>query len=179
MLWSQNDFNIAIDFAAVAHGKQQVPGKSYSYLVHLANVAMEVMTATAVSASLDGNLAVLCALLHDSLEDTPTNRGDIERQFGTAVADGVEALTKDKKLPKPHQMEDSLDRILKQPPEIGIVKMADRITNLQAPPGHWSKEKIQEYLLEAVTIHRRLGHLNAELERRLSAKIADYRRYLA
>lgn len=33
-------------------------------------------------------------------------------------------------------MKDSLKRIKKQPKEISMVKMADRITNLQIPPGH-------------------------------------------
>lgn len=39
------------------------------------------------------------------------------------------------------QMQDSLRRIKSQPREVWMVKMADRITNLQPPPGHWSEEK--------------------------------------
>ncbi|MCB0684262.1 MAG: hypothetical protein KDC32_25640, partial [Saprospiraceae bacterium] len=39
----QDVYQQAIDFAARAHGSQRVPGKSYSYIVHLSNVAMEVL----------------------------------------------------------------------------------------------------------------------------------------
>ena len=40
MPWSQDRAARALEFAAEAHGDQRVPGKSYSYVVHLAGVAM-------------------------------------------------------------------------------------------------------------------------------------------
>lgn len=89
-------------------------------------------------------------MLHDVIEDTETSYDDLEKQFGTDVALGVLALTKDINLPsKEEQMIDTLDRIRKQPVEIRMVKMADRITNLQPPPHYWSGEKIQNYRKEA------------------------------
>ena len=45
-------------------------------------------------------------------------------------------------------MADSLLRIQECPKEIAIVKLVDRITNLQAPPSHWTSKKIQKYLEE-------------------------------
>ena len=65
--------------------------------------------------------------------------------FGKDVADGVLALTKNENLPKEDRMRDSLERLLKQPKQVQIVKLADRITNLQAPPHYWTKEKIVNY----------------------------------
>jgi (p)ppGpp synthase/HD superfamily hydrolase len=177
MTWSQDKFNEAIHFAAIAHGSQRVPGQPYSYVVHLANVAMEVMAALAASEGIDADLAIACALLHDTIEDTATSAADIEERFGKVVCAGVEALTKNKNLPESEQMADSLNRILEQPPAVGMAKMADRITNLQKPPGHWRKEKIRDYYEEAKMIHQRLGHLHPGLSKRLETRLERYVQY--
>ena len=41
-------------------------------ILHIGLVAMEVMATSAKEFGLDGDLAVVCALLHDTLEDTDT-----------------------------------------------------------------------------------------------------------
>ena len=56
----------AIDFAAKAHGDQKVPGNGFPYVVHVAKVAMEVISATERDLEADRDLAVACALLHDT-----------------------------------------------------------------------------------------------------------------
>jgi (p)ppGpp synthase/HD superfamily hydrolase len=48
---------------------QLVPGTRIPYLMHFSLVAMELIAALAIESSLDGNLSVQCALLHDTLED--------------------------------------------------------------------------------------------------------------
>ncbi|HUG53861.1 MAG TPA: bifunctional (p)ppGpp synthetase/guanosine-3',5'-bis(diphosphate) 3'-pyrophosphohydrolase, partial [Vicinamibacteria bacterium] len=94
--------------------------------------------------------------------------------FGPAVASGVSALSKNKVLPKEQQLEDSLHRIREQPAEVWMVKLADRITNLQPPPAHWSKDKIAGYREEAIAIHTSLGEASSVLAGRLSQKIETY-----
>jgi len=74
-------------------------------------------------------------------------------------------------------MIECLGRIKQQPEEIWMVKLADRITNLQPPPGHWLKEKIGNYLREAMTIHAYLGEASGYLSSRLLEKIDAYRIY--
>ena len=97
----------------------------------------EVIAALPTTKLANPDLAVVCALLHDTVEDTPTPLDEIAAKFGNDVAAGVSALTKNDKLPKPEQMADSLRRIREQPPEIAVVKLADRITNLSEPPHYW------------------------------------------
>ena len=121
MEFSQDEYSRALTFAALAHGDQKVPGKPYSYVVHLANVAMEVLAVLPNETGADPNLAVQCALLHDVLENTGTGAETIEAEFGGKVCAGVKALTKDKDLPREGQMADSLKRILEQPREVGMV----------------------------------------------------------
>ena len=74
-------------------------------------------------------------------------------------------------------MRDSLERIGKQPKEVWMVKLADRITNLQPPPKHWNKEKIANYRHEAQLILEALKEGSAGLALRLERKILDYSQY--
>src|SRR5215510_3340555 len=90
----------ALRFAAAAHGAQKVPGTEHPYLVHVCSVAAEVIGALEAEAHPQPDLAVQCALLHDVAEDTLVGIGPIEAEFGTAVAAGVAALTKDDGLTK-------------------------------------------------------------------------------
>lgn len=174
-MWDQNKYCEALNYAAAVHGDQKVPGQPYSYVVHLAEVAQEVMAAIADAASkggsLDADLAVQCALLHDTIEDARVSYGEIKDRFGPAVAEGVAALSKNEALPKEQQMGDSLDRIRRQPKEVWMVKLADRITNLQAPPGYWTDEKKKRYREEAQEILHALGEADAFLAARLKVRI--------
>jgi (p)ppGpp synthase/HD superfamily hydrolase len=173
-LWSQDVYLQASRFAAEKHNGQKVPGTELPYLLHLHQVTLEVATALAHTPDADANLALLCALLHDTVEDTDTTAAEIEARFGAAVARGVQALTKDETLPKDERMADSLRRILQEPREVAMVKMADRIVNLQAPPPYWSPKKIAGYRAEAEQIHAALAPASAFLAERLAGRITAY-----
>ena len=141
--WSQEKYIKALRYAAKAHSGQTVPGSDLPYVVHVTMVAMEVIAALAHEDGLDGDLAVQCALLHDVIEDAGVSYEKLAAEFGKDVAEGVLALSKNNILKsKQEKMTDSLARIKEQPREIWMVKLADRITNLQPPPGHWNAEKI-------------------------------------
>lgn len=176
--FSPDRYGLALDLAARAHAGQLVPGTQLPYLVHLVSVAAEV-TAAALSGrdEFDVELALLCALLHDVLEDTQTPPSEVERLLGPRVLAGVQALTKDLRLPKEQQMPDSLARILLQPLEIARVKLADRINNLQAPPSYWTRERCTAYREEAKRILDTLGHASVPLAQRLAERIESYRAY--
>ncbi|MFW6139338.1 MAG: HD domain-containing protein [Spirochaetota bacterium] len=167
----------AINFAALAHAGQTVPGKPYCYLTHITSVVVEIMAAISEIKYANADLAIQCAILHDILEDTDVTTVALENEFGLSVCKGVMALTKNKKITKSKRIFDIIERILKEPPEIGMVKMADRICNLQEPPDHWFEDKISEYHEEAIVIYNSLGHLNSKLADRLKAKIEEYKNY--
>jgi (p)ppGpp synthase/HD superfamily hydrolase len=167
----------ALHFAAVAHGAQKVPGSEMPYLVHVCTVAAEVVSALEAEPHRDAALAVPCALLHDVVEDTTTVLDHIESAFGEAVAAGVDALSKRPSLPKEAQMGDSLERIRRQPHEIWMVKLADRLTNLQPPPAHWTPAKCHKYRLEAETILASLGEASPYLCARFKQRLAEYERF--
>jgi (p)ppGpp synthase/HD superfamily hydrolase len=172
--WSQDGCVRAYRFAAEAHQGQTVPGTALPYIMHVSLVSMEVMAALQAEPGHEGDLAVQCALLHDVIEDAGVTFERLEAEFGVAVAQGVLTLSKDKTVEKPLRMQDSLRRIMKQPHEVWMVKLADRITNLAPPPKHWTKEKIASYREEAIAIHAALKDASPFLAERLLARIRDY-----
>ncbi|MBK7932000.1 MAG: bifunctional (p)ppGpp synthetase/guanosine-3',5'-bis(diphosphate) 3'-pyrophosphohydrolase [Acidobacteria bacterium] len=177
-IWQQEKYLNACKFAAEAHNGQLVPGTDLPYLVHLSLVSMEVIAAIGTDDRYEADLAMQCAWLHDTIEDTKTSYDDIADNFGAEVARGVQALTKDKRLTKTDQMPDSLKWIKTQPKEVWVVKMADRITNLQPPPPKWSQEKIAKYRIEALLIHAELKEANEMLADRLYEKAEAYKAFI-
>jgi (p)ppGpp synthase/HD superfamily hydrolase len=173
-MWSQDTYMMAYLFAAEAHLGQRWPGSELPYLAHVGLVSIEVIAALAAEPVRDGDLAVQCALLHDVIEDTGVTYTVVEERFGKQVAAGVQALSKDPALPHAEQMADSLRRIRLQPHEVWMVKLADRIANLQSVPAHWSAAKIAAYRSEAEQIYAVLGGASPFLADRLRAKIAAY-----
>lgn len=177
--WDQDKYLEAWNFASAIHNGQTIPGSDIPYINHLGLVTMEA-TATIANNNIDNpNLLVVCALLHDSIEDTSTTYDDLKRSFGSDIANGVLSLSKNEELPsKAEQMQDSLQRIKRQPIEVWMVKLCDRITNLQPPPKHWHKEKIAHYQNEARLILDQLGEASEFLAERLKMKIQAYDQYL-
>ena len=178
---TQSLYQTAIKFATSKHleKEQKVPGTDLPYVVHLSNVAMEILIASAHTDNFNLGFAVQVALLHDMIEDTSTTFDELKNIFGVEIANAVSALTKNETLPKVNRMQDSLQRIKKLQHEVWAVKLADRITNLQPPPPHWDKEKKIKYKNEARTILNELQDGNNFLARRLNASIEVYEKFVS
>ena len=115
---------------------------------------------------------------HDVLEDTDTTEKELTSVFGEELTAVVKALTKNSALPKSRQMADSLERIAAVGKPAAIVKMCDRITNLQKPPWYWDSTKKEEYLNEAELLHEKLAGFHQYLGARLEDCIENYKQYL-
>lgn len=180
--WNPDLFLDAWGFAARQHRGQtyggHAEGERVEYLAHLGAVVAEVALALQSDLSADGDLAMRCAALHDAIEDTGATHAQLALRFGPAVADGVLALSKDAALPdKRAQMDDSLRRIRSQPREVWMVKLADRIANLEAPPFYWDAARIAAYREEARVIHHALHPASDALAARLQGRIEAYGRF--
>ena len=174
--WSPDVYVKAYEFAAERHNGQMVPGSTLPYITHVSLVSVELLHA--IEDCDDPDFAVQTALLHDVLEDTETAYDELVSRFGVQVADAVLALTKDRNLPKSEQMADSIARVKRQPRDIWIVKMADRIVNLRQPPVTWTTEKKHSYLASSTMIHEELRSASDALGERLAGKIREYRAYV-
>lgn len=179
-MFTQDKYQKAMNFAAKAHGEQKTPTE-VPYITHLASVAMEVMHACAKSELKleQTDLAITVALLHDTIEDTDVTYDDIYKEFGAEVAEAVDALTKDETIEsKKEQMAASINNLLTQPYEVQMVKLADRIVNMQEPPVSWDNLKILNYHKEAKFILSCLKNCNIHLSKRLEDKINQYIIYI-
>lgn len=173
----------ALYFACKAHEGQKmptsIPNVEFPYFLHITEVMTETLIAFQETndKNLNQNLGVLVAILHDTVEDTAITLEEIENQFGENIKNGVWAMTKDETLPKEEQMNDSLEKLLKQPIEVQFVKLADRIVNLKEPPHYWNIEKKKKYQKEAQFILEKIGKANEYLAKRLQEKIKNYEQY--
>lgn len=158
----------------------QKDGQQIEYISHIGSVTFEILAAINQEDEINADLAIKCALLHDIIEDTSFSFEEVELKFGKSVVDGVSALTKDEKAisDKNAQMLDSLRRIKLQPKEVWMVKMADRICNLYAPPFYWSNDKKEKYAEEAILIYNELQEASQYLAARLAKKIEKYKTYI-
>ncbi len=87
--------------------------------------------------------AQVIALLHDTLE-MGTEEGDITREFGSEILEGVKLLTRQ----KDEDFADYAARLRTAPKEIRLVKAADRLHNLRettlASDSDWALEYARE-----------------------------------
>jgi len=174
---NQDKITKAWFFASRVHKWQKYPGEQLPYVTHLGNVMLEVM---GVASTLENTeLALCCAILHDTIEDTEVTYEELLEEFGKEVANGVMALTKNETLAtKREQIIDSLERIKEQSKEVWTVKIADRVANLGEPPRYWKLEKREAYRAEAQIIWDYLHEANEAMAERLKEKIEEYARYV-
>lgn len=183
MNWSIDELQTTWQLVSRLHDGQKYggpkEGEKIEYINHIGSVTFEVLKAIEQTPDMNASLAISCALLHDSIEDTPFSYEEVKELFGAEVADGVMALTKNDALKgKDEKMTDSLTRIKAQPKDVWAVKLADRICNLYAPPYYWNKSKKLAYIEEAKLILSELKDGNAYLAKRLEDKIENYNSFL-
>jgi (p)ppGpp synthase/HD superfamily hydrolase len=164
-------------FAARKHQGQLYPGTELPYLTHVGMVLLNLTTALEREPFLDTGFAKCCAILHDTVEDTDTTPAEIETEFGARVVAGVAALSK-RAEKGDLAMADSLERIRKEPREVWLVKLADRISNLETRPTHWQPEKCMRYANEGEMILQALGSASSLLSALLEQRIAAWREAL-
>jgi (p)ppGpp synthase/HD superfamily hydrolase len=159
----------AADFAARRHSGQRRKGAAREpYLNHLAEVALLLAEARDDP---DPSL-VAAGWLHDSLEDTPTTRVELETLFGNHVAEIVVEVTDDTSLPAEMRKRQQVDLIARKSPAARQIKIADKVSNLRAlaisPPVGWSASRALAYVEFSKNVVDRCCGLNSELERRFA-----------
>lgn len=116
----------------------------------------------------------ICAILHDTIEDTDTTVEEIQNTFGKKVAQGIWALTKDPNIP--HAFTNSIDKILQNPREIAIIKLADRVCNMREIPD-WNKKKLIAYQKQTTMLIDKLGFAAFDLAVILKCQNREWEEY--
>ena len=122
----------AIAFASRAHKHQVRKDGLTPYVSHVFRVAMIVRHIF----GFDDPKILAAAVLHDTIEDTTTDRDDLERSFGQTVASWVAALTKDMRLSEEERERVYCQQLLDAGWQVCVCKLADILDNLEDSAEH-------------------------------------------
>ena len=146
----------AVEYANAKHQYQKRKDGS-PYIIHPLAVAQVV-----AEMGLDMD-AILGALLHDCIEDTDASHEDIEKLFGTTVAELVEGVTKltrtDFTTSEQAQMESLRKMFMAMSKDIRVVliKIADRLHNMRTMQYQTPAKQIKK-CRETMDIYAPLAH---------------------
>ena len=146
----------AYELAKRAHeGQKRKDGSPYlTHCVATAEIAVDF--------GLDED-SIVAALLHDTIEDTSVTHDDIQRQFGAAVADIVDGVTKLTRVQytskEDEQMENLRKMLMAMAKDIRVIliKIADRLHNMRTMD-YQSLDKQRSKSLETMEIYAPLAH---------------------
>ena len=120
----------AFEMAADAH-KTMRRKSGEPYILHPIAVAMICVEEIGL-----GVRSTICALLHDTVEDTDISLEDVQREFGTEIAKIVDGLTKISTVMDTNtsQQAENFKKILltlTDDPRVILIKLADRLHNMR------------------------------------------------
>ena len=150
----------AFEMARDAHASQKRKSGE-PYILH----PLEVARIVAVELGIDDPTSVICALLHDAVEDTEIELEDIQREFGNQAMHIINGLTKIATGPgldpsvQSKQAETFRKILLTISDDIRVVliKLADRLHNMRTM-GAMREEKMRKITAETLYIYAPLAH---------------------
>jgi len=109
-----------------------------------------------------GVRSTICALLHDTVEDTDITLDDIEREFGSEIAKIVDGLTKIANVidANSSQQAENFKKILltlTDDPRVILIKLADRLHNMRTLDS-MKREKQLKIASETIWVYAPLAH---------------------
>ena len=109
-----------------------------------------------------GIRSTICALLHDTVEDTDITLEEVEREFGNEIARIVDGLTKisnviDVNASKQAENFKKILLTLTDDPRVILIKLADRLHNMRTLD-HMKREKQLKIASETVYVYGPLAH---------------------
>lgn len=156
----------ATAFAAEQHRMQRREDADASPYI---NHPIALARVLAVEGGVTDVVALMAALLHDTIEDTRTTPDDLRLRFGRAVAAAVMEVTDDKKLPKAERKRLQIEHAPTLSRPARLVKLADKICNLRdiaaRPPQGWSRARQRRYFDWSRRVIDALRGTHARLEK--------------
>jgi GTP diphosphokinase / guanosine-3',5'-bis(diphosphate) 3'-diphosphatase len=155
----------AIRFAADKHRDQRRKDAGASpYINHPICVAEVLARVGGVT----DPVTLIAGILHDTVEDTQTTFGELDREFGPEVRSVVAEVTDDKTLAKEKRKRLQVERAAEASHRAKEVKLADKICNVldisSNPPATWTYARRIEYLDWSIRVVAGLRGTNAGLE---------------
>ncbi len=136
-----------MEFASRKHTAQRRKGENAAPYI---NHPIAVAHLLADRGGITDLVTLLAALLHDTIEDTATTRGELDEQFGSTVRKVVEEVTDDKTLDDAVRKALQIEHAPSLSHRAKAIKLADKIDNLRDvtdhPPPNWSLTRRTQYL---------------------------------
>ena len=163
----------AAAFAAEKHRNQRRKDAEASPYI---NHPIALARVLAVEGGVTDAIALVAAVLHDTIEDTQTRVEELRERFGGEITAVVQEVTDDKKLSKLERKQAQIDHAAHISHKARLVKIADKIANVNdiddAPPAGWSLERKREYFDWAKQVVDQMRGTHAGLEARFDAEYA-------
>ena len=145
-------FEMAVDAHKTMRRKSGEP-----YILHPLAVAMICVEEIGL-----GVRSTICALLHDTVEDTDISLEDIQREFGSEIAKIVDGLTKISNVldTNTSQQAENFKKILltlTDDPRVILIKLSDRLHNMRTLDS-MKREKQLKISSETVYVYAPLAH---------------------
>jgi guanosine-3',5'-bis(diphosphate) 3'-pyrophosphohydrolase len=146
----------AFEMAAEAH-KTMRRKSGEPYILHPLAVAMICVEEIGL-----GVRSTICALIHDTVEDTDITLDDVQREFGSEIAKIVDGLTKISNVldANTSQQAENFKKILltlTDDPRVILIKLADRLHNMRTLDS-MKREKQLKISSETVYVYAPLAH---------------------
>ncbi|HUZ57971.1 MAG TPA: bifunctional (p)ppGpp synthetase/guanosine-3',5'-bis(diphosphate) 3'-pyrophosphohydrolase [Hanamia sp.] len=153
---SKEQVRVAFEMAAEAH-KTMRRKSGEPYILHPLAVAMICVEEIGL-----GLRSTICALMHDTVEDTDITLEMVEREFGAEIAKIVDGLTKISNVldANSSQQAENFKKILltlTDDPRVILIKLADRLHNMRTL-GSMKREKQLKIASETVYVYAPLAH---------------------
>ncbi|MEO8720694.1 MAG: bifunctional (p)ppGpp synthetase/guanosine-3',5'-bis(diphosphate) 3'-pyrophosphohydrolase [Ginsengibacter sp.] len=153
---SKEQVRVSFEIAAEAH-KTTRRKSGEPYILHPLAVAMICVEEIGL-----GVRSTICALLHDTVEDTDITLDMITREFGPEIAKIVDGLTKISNVldANSSQQAENFKKILltlTDDPRVILIKLADRLHNMRTL-GSMKREKQLKIASETVYVYAPLAH---------------------
>ena len=146
----------AFEISADAH-KTMRRKSGEPYIIHPLAVAMICVEEIGL-----GVRSTICAMLHDTVEDTDISLEDVEREFGNEISRIVDGLTKISNVIDTNrsQQAENFKKILftlTDDPRVILIKLADRLHNMRTLDS-MKREKQLKIASETVWVYAPLAH---------------------
>jgi guanosine-3',5'-bis(diphosphate) 3'-pyrophosphohydrolase len=169
----------ATRFAIEKHrGQVRKDQRGSPYVTHPLTVAQLLWEIGGVRAT----DTLTAAILHDTLEDTPTSKEELRQGFGEQVLLIVLEVTDDKSLPKLERKRRQVRHapVLSDPAK--LIKFGDKLANchdiLESPPADWDLARRRNYVQWAADVLFTIRGVNPPLESAFDAVLREAEKQL-
>ena len=155
----------AVIFAARKHqGQVRKDERGSPYVTHPISVAQVIFEIGKVR----DTQTLIAAILHDTIEDTPTTHQEVKENFGEDILSVVLEVTDDKSLEKMKRKRLQVSHAPQLSHQARMIKIADKLVNcgdiLVSPPNGWLIQRRREYIQWGADVVSQIRGTNPGLE---------------